>query len=101
MSNHEQFAQVNHQKRAIMSESLRSLTNNEKMSESLIVHKNKQFAQKTDEQISNPDPERRSSGSGKKVKRIWREGQADLERSAIIAAMERSSSGSGEKFKRI
>ena len=58
-------------------------------------HKKPAIAQKTDEQIPNPDLERRSNGSGEK------HFLADLERSAIIAAMERSSSGSGEKFKRI
>ena len=86
-----------------MSESLRSLTKNEKMSELLI------FSQKTSDLLRKPmskfptliwkegqaDLERRSSGSGEK------HFLADLERSAIIAAMERSSSGSGEKFKRI
>ena len=36
MSDHERFAQVAQRKLAIMSESLRSLTKNEQMSESLV-----------------------------------------------------------------
>ena len=110
MSNHERFAQVTHQNRAIMSESLRSLTKNEKMSELLI------FSQKTSDcsenRWANSQPwsgkkvkriwrealfswsgeKRYNSGYGEKLKWIWREIQVDLTR---------SSSGSREKLKRI
>ena len=51
----ERFAQVAQQKWATMSESLRLLTKNERMSKSLIFsQKNERFAQKTDERIPNP-----------------------------------------------
>ena len=63
MSNHERFAQVAHQKWATMSKSLRSLTKNEQMSESLVFlseslicsffSKNERFAQKTDEWVNS------------------------------------------------
>ena len=65
MSNHEWFAQITHKKCLTLSESLRLLTKNEQMTESLVFYwgncsfacfsqKNHQFTQKTDEQISNP-----------------------------------------------
>ena len=64
MSHHERFAQIAQRKWAIVSESLRSLTNNERMSESLIFlskslirlfrTKNEQFARKSNEWISSP-----------------------------------------------
>ena len=62
MSDHERFAQVAHQKWATMSESLRSLTKNDRMSKSLVFLSeslirsflNEQFAQKTDERILSP-----------------------------------------------
>ena len=57
MSNHERFAQVTHQNRAIMRESLRSLTKNEKMSELLIfLSENTHsliFGQKTSDLLGN------------------------------------------------
>ena len=65
MSNRERFAQIAHQKWVTMSKSLRSLTKNEQMIESLgfvlqITHlliffaKNEIFPQKTNEGIPNP-----------------------------------------------
>ena len=63
MGNCKQFAQVANQKWATVSKSLRLLTKNEQMSESLFFSelliclffaKNERFAQKTDERIPNP-----------------------------------------------
>ena len=54
MSDHEQFAQVAQRKRAIVSESLRSLTKNEQMSESLIFLTDSLiFRQKTSDSLRN------------------------------------------------
>ena len=53
MSNHEQFAQVAHQNWATMSESLRLLTKNEQMSESLNTHL-LIFSQKTSDLLRKP-----------------------------------------------
>ena len=57
MSNHERFAQVAHQKWATMRESLRSLTKNERMRESLVFWENPSFAhflQKTSDSLRKP-----------------------------------------------
>ena len=56
MSDHERFAQVAQRKWAIVSESLRSLTKNERMSESLIFWVNRSFAHfltKTSDSLGN------------------------------------------------
>ena len=65
MSNHEQFAQVAQKKISDVSDSLISLTKNERMSASLIflseslirsfLEKNKRFARKSNEPIPSPD----------------------------------------------
>ena len=74
MSDHEWFAHIAQGKWAIVSESLRSLTKNEWMSESLIflskslirsfLGKNEQFARKTDEWIPSPDNRRQEPAPG-------------------------------------
>ena len=55
MSDHEQFAQVAQMKWAIMIESLRSLTKNERMSESLVfLSESLIFGQKTSDSLVKP-----------------------------------------------